>query len=298
MRNQLRVEKIGIDDTGYPEKLREIPNPPQTLFLKGSASCLKQDGVAIVGTRKATSLGLKVAENIAYELGSLGFVIISGLALGIDSAAHKGALKAGAKTIAVLGAGVERVYPAQHQNLAEQILSSGGAIISDFSREDLGHKGIFLQRNRIISGLAIATVVVEAPQKSGSINTAGWAADQGKPVFVIPGPINHPNYKGSHALIRDGATLVTSAKDILEDLGIKAGETSATGSRGKGQSELRFDNETEKIIIQALMQAGKPQNIDEIINLTGLDAQNVSVSLSVLTIKEIILETPGGYTIA
>ena len=293
MKDKSRVEKINAGDALYPPKLKEMANPPKHIYLRGSSECLKEPAIAIVGTRKATSLGLKTAENIAYELGSLGFAIVSGLALGIDSAAHKGALRAGTKTIAVLGFGVEKIYPAQNQNLADEIISSGGAVISEFSSEGLSHKGIFLQRNRVISGLAIATIIVEAPQKSGAINTASWAGEQGKPLFVIPGPINHPNYQGSHSLIRDGATLITSAKDVLEDLGIEIKKTQTFKSEEKNQ----FDNEAEKNIIEALIKAGRPVQIDELIELTGEDAQNINTTLAILIIKEIISETASGYTI-
>lgn len=284
--------KVGVKDASYPRLLKEIKNPPENLFIKGSIECLNKPAVAIVGTRKATQLGRKIAEDIAYTLGKRGFVIVSGLAMGIDTAAHTGALKAGAKTVAVLGNGVNRIYPAQNENLAKKILEAKGAIISEYGPKAPGHKGIFLDRNRIISGLSIATVVVEAPFKSGSINTASWAGDQGRSLFVIPGPVNHQNYMGSHKLIRDGAILATSAEDILEDLGV------ITGINEEAETNLIFENDIQKSIFEAIQESGSAVSADEIIDITGLDAEIVNINLANLIIQKIIKEAPNGYTLA
>ncbi len=285
------ITRINIEQESYPKLLREIKNAPSHLFALGNAEDLDRPSIAIVGTRKATQAGIKIAESIAYHLGKRGFTIVSGLAMGIDSAAHRGALKAGAKTIAVLGTTLNRIYPAQNENLAKEILATGGAVISEHAAGHPGHKGIFLDRNRIISGLAVATVCVEVPIKSGAVSTANWAGDQGRSVFVIPGPINHPNYAGSHKLIRDGATLVASVEDILEDLGINTKESL------ERQGTLEFTDESLKFIFEAIKDAGSPISTDEIIDITGLEADIVNVNLATLVIQKIISETSNGYTV-
>ncbi len=284
------IDILNIEHESYPKLLKEIKNPPIRLFSLGNIEDLDRPAIAIVGTRKATELGRKIAENIAYGLGKRGFTIVSGLAMGIDTAAHVGALKAGAKTIAVLGTTLNRIYPAQNENLGKKILETGGAIISEHDLGTLGHKGIFLDRNRIISGLCIATVCVEVPIKSGAINTANWAGDQGRSLFVIPGPINHSNYAGSHKLIRDGATLVASVEDILEDLGIDT-------LKNKEQRDTEFENESSKLIFESIRKAGSSVSANEIIDITGLEADIVNINLATLVIQKIVSETASGYTV-
>ncbi len=171
-----------------------------------------------MGTRKATSQGRFIAKEIAKKLSEMGMVIVSGLAMGIDTAAHEGALAGAGRTIAVLACGLDNIYPRQNENLAKKIIGTGGAVISEYPVGTEAFKNQFLERNRIVSGLCIATIVVEAPRESGALVTARLAAEQGREVFVFPGPTNHPNYHGSHKLIRDGARLVSSIDDILEDL--------------------------------------------------------------------------------
>ena len=292
MAKRIETKTISIGDKIYPKILKEIKGAPSAILVKGATESINAKGVAIVGTRRATRAGLKTAEEIAYTLGKSGFAIISGLAMGIDTAAHIGALRANARTIAVLGNGIDKIYPTQNENLADRILENGGAIISEYEPGVPSYKTNFLQRNRITSGLAVAVVIVEAPLKSGAINTATWAADQGKPVFVIPGPINHENYRGSHKLIRDGATLASGAEDILEDLGI------SIEINGQAQEKARtFKNESEKKIFEAIKNAGGAISIDEIIESTELDIETVNINLGILVIERAVLETPNGYTI-
>ncbi len=285
---------MGRESGDFPKLLKESDLRVERLFVRGNVECLSSPSIAIVGTRKATTVGLKIAEEIGYELGKCGFTIVSGLALGIDAAAHKGALRAQeengrTKTIAVLGNGVVKIYPAQNEGLAQEIIESGGAIVSEVKSGPSRHQGIFLERNRIIAGLSIATIVVEAPYQSGSINTAGWAGKQGKPVFVVPGPINNPNYDGSHKLIRDGATLVASYKDVLEDLGIEIKKPEI--------AEISFENKTEKLIFGVLKEAGEPLNVDTLVEETGLPTSDVNTSLTMLVLRKIISETAEGFTI-
>ncbi len=283
------VKNVAKDDKDYPQLLKEIPDPPEKIFIKGSLESLGSTSIAIVGTRKATSLGEKTAEEFSRALAEAGITIVSGLAIGIDSAAHRGALKAEAKTVAVLGGGIDKIYPAQNENLAKQILEREGAIISEYPPGTPSYKDNFIRRNRIISGLSRAVVIIEAPEKSGALSTAGFAAEQGRSVFVVPGPINNVNYKGSHALIRDGATLVTSPQEILEDLGMA---NLVNFSKENVSLEGR-----EQIIFEALKIAGVPLTLDQIIELTKLEAQVVNETLAMLIIRNIVKETETGYTI-
>lgn len=221
------IAHINQKDPAYPRLLKEIPNPPENLYLLGNLPEKDTQKIAIVGTRKATAEGKKLAKEIAKKLAERGIIIVSGLAMGIDTAAHEGAIAAclpdgsQGKTIAVLANGLNSVYPAQNENLAKKILESDGALISEYPPETPSFPNQFLERNRIISGLSVATIIIEAPERSGSLATANWAAQQGREVFVFPGPANHSNFRGSHKLIRDGARLVASLEDILEDLGLE-----------------------------------------------------------------------------
>ena len=274
-----RTEKL------FPALLGEIPGAPKKLFVLGEPEALSLKSIAIVGTRKASAAGLQTAKAFAYELARAGLTIISGLAMGIDTAAHQGALKAGGKTVAVLGRGVNKIYPAQNISLAREIVESGGAVVSEYDHDmpTLPHN--FLERNRITSGLALATIVIEAPQKSGALSTAGHAAMQGRDVFVVPGPINQYHYRGSHELIRDGAILVTSPIEILNELGIEA------------HTEPLLQSDNNQPIIKALEFAGRPLPIDKLIENTGLSPAKTASELGILVMEGHVLETPQGYTL-
>lgn len=212
------IVPIAMSDDRYPPLLSSIPDPPPVLWAMGDVTHLFKPGIAIVGSRTATPHGLEMARRFASDLSSAGFVITSGLARGIDSVAHSAALAAGGATIAVLGCGVDRIYPAEHTELARSIRSAG-AVVSEFPPlcPPLPHH--FPLRNRIISGLSHAVVVVEAGEKSGALITASAAAEQGRDVFVVPGPVASGRNRGGHLLIRDGAALAESAQDILEAIG-------------------------------------------------------------------------------
>lgn len=212
------MKEIKINHLEYPKILKETNNPPEKLYCLGKMPKNEDMTVSIVGTRKATIEGLKTAKEIAKGLAEKGIVIVSGLALGIDSAAHEGALEANGKTLAVLGSGLNFIYPKQNKGLAKKIIDSGGGLLSEYKPDSPPEPQQFLERNRIIAGISIATVVVEAPIRSGALVTAKFATYAGREVFVIPGPIQNQNYQGSHMFIREGARLVTSAKEILEDL--------------------------------------------------------------------------------
>ncbi|MEX2436806.1 MAG: DNA-processing protein DprA [Candidatus Paceibacterota bacterium] len=215
----LNTEKIEKNSNEFPSLLKEISSVPNSIYYQGNLPNDNELCIAIVGTRKASEYGQKTAESIAYNLAKEGVTIVSGLALGIDTSAHKGALLAGGKTVAVLGHGLDRIYPTRNKELAKEIIDNQGCLISEYKEGASITPKNFLARNRIVSGLSKAIIVIEAPYRSGSISTAGHAGDQGRDVCVVPGPVNSPTFKGSHKLIRDGARLATSAKEILEDLG-------------------------------------------------------------------------------
>ncbi len=277
-----------LDISLFTPRLRQIPDAPSKIFVIGDVFTNDEPAVAIVGTRKASAHGLKTAREIAVELANNGIIIVSGLAMGIDTAAHEGALSAGGKTVAVLGNGLDKIYPAQNQHLAKEILNKGGGIVSEYEAGIPSFKQNFIQRNRIISGLSLAVIVVEAPERSGALATAGFAARQGREVFVVPGGFNNYNYVGSHGLLRDGARLTASVMDILEDLGLE--KLNKEYKRGNV-------NEVESLILKVVTDAGSPLEVDKIIQLTKLDAQKVNQNLASLLIKGLLEEAGGGYTI-
>ncbi len=289
------IRHVSYSDEGYPKLLREIPNPPATLFARGPlpSSCVC---VSIVGTRKATYEGKLIAKQIAYDLANAGITIISGLAIGIDGAAHEGALQGGGKTIAVLANGLDIVYPLLHEHLAESIVAQGGAIVSEYPEGVPPLRHQFLERNRIVSGMSIATIVVEAPMRSGSLATARFALEQGREVFVVPGPVHHRNYQGSHALIREGARLVTNAKDIAHDLEEALSTYQGILAVPKDEKEEKQEEEESPVFL-ALKEAVSPLTVDNISEITHLETQRVSQELSLLLLEGKIEETHGLFFI-
>lgn len=279
------IKKIILTNSAYPFLLKEISNPPAVLYFLGDWPNEKQPRLAIVGTRKATPNGCLIAKQLAKELSSAGCIIVSGLAMGIDTAGHEGTITNQNKTIAVLGNGLNEIYPRHNRNLAEKILEFGGMIVSEYPPDEPAYPANFLERNRIISGLCLATIVVEAPERSGSLATARLALEQNREVFVIPGPANHPNYAGSHRLIREGARLAASAAEILEDLNLK---TPAI------EEKL---NPEEKLILEIFPKNKKVVSIDKIIELTKLEPKIINQAIAFLIIKGIIKETLGKYSL-
>lgn len=278
------------EDTHYPKLLAEIPKPPKQLFCMGTLPPCDMMAVAIVGTRKATTQGRSIAKKLAYDLASQGIVLVSGLALGIDTAAHEGAVEASGITLAVLSDGIETIYPSRNATLADKVIALGGGIVSEYRSSTPYYPGQFIQRNRIISGLCVATVVVEAPEKSGTLATARFALEQGREVFVIPGPVDHPNYIGSHCLIRDGARLITSAADIYEDLGIaKKTDTQPTLWRAQTLEE--------QLIMTTITEAGISLSVDKIAELTTMEARAINATLAILVMEGVVKETEGGYAV-
>lgn len=286
------IISLSFNDTCYPALLKEIPDAPTKLFHIGSLPPIDAVCVAIVGTRKATTQGKLVARQIAKDLASYGIIIVSGLAIGIDTAAHEGALESEGRTLAVLANGLDTIYPSQNSVLAENIIKRG-AIISEYPLTTPAYPNQFLERNRIVSGLCIATIVIEAPERSGTLATARFALEQGREVFVIPGSFNHPNYAGSHRLIRDGARLVTSAADILEDLGIPVEQAQQNNQPTLWQRE----DASENAIIATLTETGQSLSVDKLSELTKLEAHVINATLTTLVISGVIKETECGYSI-
>lgn len=285
------ITRIPFDDARYPNLLKEIPDAPTKLFCMGSLPPPDAICVAIVGTRKATTQGRSIARQLASDLAKQGVIIVSGLAIGIDTAAHEGALSAQGTTIAVLANGMDAIYPAQNTTLAKNIIATGGAITSEYPQGTPAYPNQFLERNRIVSGLCVAIVVVEAPERSGTISTAHFALEQGREVFVIPGPADHPNYIGSHRLIRDGARLATTAEDIFEDLGI-----CPQAERSPQQSLLEYvGTASEQAILAALSTAGKPLSVDKLTELTTMEARTINAALASLVMAGMVKEAEHGY---
>lgn len=278
------IIKILPTDQGFPPLLREIPGPPAAIFVRGRLPDPNLPHIAIVGTRRATTEGRLLAKRIAKDLAGEGAVIVSGLALGIDAAAHEGALSVNGKTIAVLANGVDEIYPRSHENLAREILKKEGSIISEYPAGTPSYPSQFLERNRIISGLSMAVVVIEVPARSGALSTVRHALDQGREIFVAAGPALHQNYQGSHLLIRQGARLIASAEDIIEDLGLP--RKNKTGST---------TNETDRLILDAIAQAGEPLTIDKIIETTKLETHIVNQRLTFLIFEGRVKERKGKY---
>jgi DNA processing protein len=288
MKDNLEIESLSLEDHPFFSGLKHIPSPPTSIYLKGILPQKNEKVVAIVGTRKASSYGEKIAYDLAYNLTKSGFVIVSGLALGIDSQAHQGALDAGGITVAVLANGLDEIYPATNQHLAEKIIKSGGCLLSEYPPKTPSYPNQFILRNRIISGLAAAVIVVEAPKKSGALATADFAKKQGRPVFAVPGPVSSKNFEGSHQLIRNGAKLISNADDFLSDMGWEI--------RLQDRVKLDLDSK-EKIIFEMLGKISGPVTVDNICQITKLKPRDVMSALSSMILKEIIFQEGGKYQI-
>ncbi len=296
------INIIKKSEKSFPFLLKQIPDPPEKLYVLGNLPEDPPNGgpkIAIVGTRKATAYGREFAKKLARKLTELDAIIVSGLAMGIDTAAHEGAVSANGKTIAVLANGLDSIYPRQNTNLAKKILELGGAIISEYEPGKPALEHQFLERNRIVSGLSVATIVIEAPERSGSLVTARLAAEQGREVFVVPGPTENQNFKGSHRLIRDGARLISSLEDIIEDLDLKIKNVKINLPAGGQNDNVKFkiNDENQALILKIIQKAGKPLDIDEIVKISKLEPQIANSSIAFLTIAGIIKETEQGYTI-
>lgn len=285
--NGIRIYTIYEDE--YPENLKNIYDPPPVLYVKGEL--LKEDrlALAIVGSRKASDYGIKTAQRLAYRLAEHGITIVSGMALGIDSAAHKGSLMAGGRTIAVFGCGLKNIYPRSNYRLSQEIIKNG-ALVSEFPFDTEALPQHFPARNRIISGMSVGVIVVEAGEKSGSLITADFALEQGREVFAVPGNICSPNSRGTNALIQNGAKLVNKIEDIIEELNIdiiynKNNNINYNVGTGISAEESR--------ILAFLNERGGDR--DEISAATGIHPGKVLAALTKMEIKGIIHQIGGVY---
>jgi DNA processing protein len=284
------IDLVTEADAAYPRVLREIHDPPGVLFVRGEIRPNDALAVGIVGTRHATPYGLRMTERLAGGLARAGFTIISGLARGIDAAAHRAAVAAGGRTIAVLASGVLSIYPPEHDKLAEEVFAHG-ALVSESPPRAEPLSGMFPQRNRLISGLSLGVLVIEAAERSGALITARHAMEQGRDVFAVPGPADSRTSRGCHRLIRDGARLVESADDILEELGPLV----EAAPRDDGQTihhpaELLL-NEIEQQVLAAVRSEATP--IDQIVADTGLPVPQVLSALSALEMRRLIRRLSG-----
>jgi DNA processing protein len=277
------------DDEDYPKHLREIDQPPPVLYVRGSLASEDSWAVAVVGTRRATAYGRQVTEALSAHLARNGVTVVSGLARGVDAIAHQAALKAGGRTVAVLGSGVDRVYPPEHRALAEQIIASG-ALVSDFAPGTPPDASNFPPRNRIISGLSMAVVVVEAGETSGALITAQFAVDQGREVFAVPGNILAPQSKGTNRLIQQGAQPLLSAGDVLEALDL---------TRVSEQRVMRKAIPADEVEARLLDVLGdETLHMDEIRSRTGLPIERVSATLVMMELKGMVRQVGGMNYIA
>jgi DNA processing protein len=288
---------IALADDRYPAWLRAIPDPPAVLYCDGRIEPRDRQAVAIVGARKATPYGLRITETLARELSGAGFTIVSGLARGIDAAAHRAALEAGGRTIAVLGCGLDVTYPPEHASLREEIAASG-AVLTEFPAGTPPKPSHFPQRNRIISGLSLGVVVVEAAEDSGSLITARLALEQGREVFAVPGPLDAPLSRGPHGLIKQGAKLVETADDIIEELLPQIGNTltPTLSPRGRGKGEGEFSEPkgltSEERMVYSLMSRD-PLHLDDLTERSGLTPAGVAGILLALELKGVARQLPG-----
>jgi DNA processing protein len=280
-----RVQLLALGTEAYPLALAQIPDAPHLLYVRGTYQAADANAVAIVGSRHGTSYGRRVAERLTKDLVRAGFTIVSGLARGIDGAAHRTALQSGGRTIAVLAGGLSRIYPPEHAELAEEIEKSGAL----FSEAAMGMEplaGMFPARNRLISGLSRGVVIVEAAERSGALITARHAAEQGRSVFAVPGPVDSPASGGTLRLLREGATLVRSAADIVEDLdGVAPAAPTSTAAM---PADL---DEDQRRVWECL--AGQPRHTDEIVQSLSWTAARAAGVLLALEMKRAVRRLPG-----
>jgi DNA processing protein len=288
---RLGVDVIARGDPRYPPTLENIPDPPSLLYVRGAIEPRDQLAIAVVGSRHCTPYGSRIAEKLSAALARTGFTVVSGLARGIDASAHRGAIKAGGRTIGVLANGLASVYPPEHEELARSVVAAG-ALISEMPMQQGPLAGLFTQRNRIISGLALGVLVVEATPRSGSLSTASHAMEQNREVFAVPGPADSLASRGCHRLIRDGARLVETVDDILEELGplVREVRTHPEEPPVRHPAELALSDQERSLLGRLDDQ---PTAVDDLIMLTGMTAGQVMATLSVLELKRLVKRLPG-----
>ena len=295
----MTIRKITPNDAEYPKNLRNIHTPPKQLYVNGTL--LEQDemAVAIVGSRRASVYGLETSERLGFELAMRGVTVVSGMAIGIDSASHRGALKAKGRTIAVMGSGHGFIYPPQNKKMYGEIVATG-AVITEYENDVEPFPGQFPARNRIISGLSLGVVVVEAAKNSGALITANFAAEQGRTVFAVPGKVSSSTSSGTNELIKDGACLIQSVDDILEELSIA--EIDPAAEKGRGALDDKISAQTKAYIYNSLTDderkvyknlSDEPIHLDEIMEKSGIEHAKASKVLLNLELKKLIAQLPG-----
>ncbi len=290
-----RVEAAGIQlitwqSAAYPTYLKETPTPPPLLYVAGDLQEVDRFAVAVVGTRRLTSYGRQVTKNLVTGLVHNGVTVVSGLARGIDAVAHKTAVDLDGRTFAVLGSGLDAIYPAEHRSLAKEIAGGRGALISEYGLGVRPEAKNFPPRNRIISGLSLGVIVVEAGERSGALITTSFALEQNRDVFAVPGNINSPVSMGPNKLIQQGAKLVTSVDDVLEELNLHM-------IAEKTAVQLALPDSSEEVALYAHLSA-QPVHIDELSRVTGLSSSEVSSTLTLMELKGIVQQVGGmNYTL-
>jgi DNA processing protein len=287
---------LTLDDPAYPPQLNELHDAPPLLFVRGAPGQLHNPQLAVVGSRNPSVIGKETAYAFSRSLAGAGIVITSGLAQGIDAASHQGAMDGGGHTIAVFGTGLDRVYPARNRDLARAIVEQGGALVSEYPPGTQPLPGNFPRRNRLISGLSLGTLVVEAALRSGSLITARMASEQGREVFAIPGSIHNPLARGCHRLIRDGAKLVETAQDVLEELAPQLHAALECPAAEDGREPVAGLDPDYQRLLSGLGDA--PSSVDQLVERSGLTPEAVSSMLLLLELQGHVISTAGGYTLA
>ncbi|MFA5255597.1 MAG: DNA-processing protein DprA [Candidatus Omnitrophota bacterium] len=294
------IRIIKIDDAEYPKNLKTLHKPPRALYVNGSFKEEDNFAVAIVGSRRASRYGIEMSEKLGFDLALAGVTVVSGMARGIDSAAHRGALKANGRTIAVMGSGHGHIYPPENTGLYKKIVESG-AVISEFENDVSPLPRNFPIRNRIISGLSLGIVVVEAAKNSGALITADFAIEQGRDVFAVPGKISSVTSAGTHELIKDGARLVQNAEDIMEELGLREIAPEPDVNE-RALREEKIAKKTARYLYNSLTDyerrvykilSDEPLYMDDVVKASGVELSKASKILLGLELKRLIKELPG-----
>jgi DNA processing protein len=295
-RERRRIREIGAqvltqEDDGYPATLREVFDPPIVLYVWGRLDPRDDRGIAVVGSRRATHYGVQCARRLGFQLAHSGVTVLSGLAAGIDTAAHEGALAARGRTVGVLGGGLGKFWPPQNKALADRIADGHGAVVTEFPVDYNPDKQSFPLRNRIVAGWSQGVLCVEAPARSGALITVNQAADYGRPIYAVPGPIDRPTSEGCNTLIKNGARLVMAAADILDDFGwILPPEPAAQGSSGREEPVPGLAGD-ERTVFDAL--GHDERQFEELVAASGLAAGAATVALMKLEMKRLVCQLPG-----
>ncbi len=297
-----RIREVGAhvltqEDSDYPSTLRTVFDPPIVLYVLGRLDPRDSHGIAVVGSRRATHYGVQCARRLSFQLAQSGVTVLSGLALGIDTAAHEGALAAGGRTVGVLGSGFGKFWPPENRALARRMADGHGAVVSEFPIDYNPDKQSFPLRNRIVAGWSQGVLCVEAPARSGSLITVNQAADYGRPIFAVPGPIDRPTSDGCNTLIQNGARLVMCAGDILDDLGWlippdRAGTTAASAADGRNRPAPELGGD-ERAVYDAL--GDDDRHFEDVVADTRLSAAAVTVALMKLEMKKLVRPLPGRH---